>query len=208
MKIPKIIFQKSKKSIPDSNQVRQIISKCNGWTYIHYDNKQAIQFFNDNYVEEFKDIIDKFNKMPTGAHGADLFRYYHLWITGGVFIDDDAMIKINIENIVKDYEFFSVKSSYVPNAIFQGFIGATAKNDIIYRTLKDAYNINIDSLSECYFLLCYNLNNIINSFGKNYHLYSEGYYDDGCAKCLNDDGEIILLHYYKHKIIPYEYIKD
>ena len=28
--------------------------------YIHYDNKQAIQFFNDNYVEEFKDIIDKF----------------------------------------------------------------------------------------------------------------------------------------------------
>jgi hypothetical protein len=201
--IPKIIFQTSKEK-PEQYVIDKILSKCDHWKYIHYNDEEAIQFFRENYIEEFKDIIAKFNEIPNGAHKADLFRYYHLYVTGGVFIDSDAMIKMNIENIIKDYEFFSINSAYNPNTIFQGFIGSTPKNIIIYHALKDVYNINISDLSNYYHLLCRNLYNIIhnNEFNVKYHLYKEGFYNYECAKCMDDNNEIILLHFWKHKTIP------
>ena len=42
--------------------------------------------------------------MPIGAHKADLFRYYYLYINGGVYIDSDLMITTNIENIILNYD--------------------------------------------------------------------------------------------------------
>ena len=77
-----------------------------------------------------------------------------------MFIDSDAMIETNIENIVKNYDFFSI-SSVFPNTIFQGFIGSIPKNIIIYKALGDAYNINIQQLSKNYHLFCFNLYDII-----------------------------------------------
>lgn len=201
MTIPKIIFQTSKTK-PEQYVIDKISEKCNDWKYTHYDDVEAIQFFDENYIEEFKDIISKFNKMPSGAHKADLFRYYHLYITGGVFIDSDAMIEMNIENIIKDYNFFSVYS-IMPNTIFQGFIGSNPKNEIIYEALCDAYNINIEELSSYYHLLCHNLFNIIkNKSSDNIHLYKEKLYNQISAVTVNDNNEIILTHYWKHKIIP------
>ena len=45
----------------------------------------------------------KYNSIKLGTHRADLFRYYYLYINGGIFIDSDAMIETDIENIIKDY---------------------------------------------------------------------------------------------------------
>ena len=203
MKIPKIVFQTSKNK-PEQYIVDKILEKCYNWKYIHYNDEEAIRFFNENYIEEFKDIVTKFNQMPSGPHKSDLFRYYHLYITGGVYIDYDAMIEINIENIVKDYTFFSV-NSIVRNTIFQGFIGSTPKNIIIYKALVDAYNIDIQKLSSYYHLLCYNLYNIIqnNKSDDIIHLYREKY-RNGCdfAETFNENNESILKHYFKFKIIP------
>ena len=165
MSIPKIIFQTSRKK-PEQYIVNKILSKCDNWKYIHYNDEEAIHFFNENYIEEFKDIVIHFNKMPCGPHKADLFRYYHLYITGGVFMDSDAMIEMNIENIIQDYIFFSVYS-IIPNTIFQGFIGSTPKNNIIYKALCDAYNINIqDQMIK----LNYTKKNGLNKMKKVWHL--------------------------------------
>lgn len=203
MPIPKIIFQTSKNK-PEQYIIDKILSKCENWKYIHYDDDEAVQFLRDNYIEEFKDIINKFNEMPTGAHKADLFRYYYLYINGGVFIDSDAMIELNIENIVKDYDFFSVESTLVPGAIFQGFIGSTSNNIIIYQALQDAYNIDISHLINNYHALCFDLTILINNNKRvvNSYLYKEKYYNDDCAECYNDNNETILLHYWRYKVIP------
>jgi mannosyltransferase OCH1-like enzyme len=203
MPIPKIILQTSKNK-PEQYVVDKILSKCPHWKYVHYNDEEVIRFFTENYLEEFKEIIIKFNEMPTGAHKADLFRYYYLYINGGVFIDSDAMIELNIENIIKDYDFFSVESTFIRNSIFQGFIGSTPKNIIIYEALKDAYNIDKLYLKNVYHALCYNLTNIIknNQSNVNYYLYKERRYNDDCAECYNNDNETILLHYWRYKIIP------
>lgn len=201
--IPKIFFQTSKNK-PEPYIIDKIVSKCPQWKYIHFNDEEAVQFFRENYLEEFKDIIEKFNNVPVGAHKSDLFRYYFLYINGGVFMDSDAMIEMNIEKIIKDYSFFSVRSSYVPNSIFQGFIGSTPKNSIIYKALCHAYCINIQELTENYHILCYQLYNIIKNGESNHgiYLYDERYRNEDSAECFNHNNEIILIHYWKHKIIP------
>jgi len=161
MTIPKIIFQTSKNKRPLPYIIKMIKNKAPEWDYIHFTDLEIIKFFINNPIEEFPDIINKFNSIKCGAHKADLFRYYFLYIKGGVFIDDDAMLQYDMNYISSDYDFFSVNSSYCPGCIFQGLIGAVPQNKIIYEALKDAYNINIKKLNEDYLLICRNLYKII-----------------------------------------------
>jgi mannosyltransferase OCH1-like enzyme len=205
MVIPKIFFQTSKNK-PEQYVVDKILLNCKGWNYIHFDDAEVLQFFRENYIEEFKNIIDKFNSMPTGAHKADLFRYYYLYINGGVFMDSDAMIEMDIEYIIQDNSFVSV-ISVEPNTIFQGFIGATPKNDIIYLALQDAYHIDIEKLKLCYPLLCQNLWSIIqnNNYSYKIRLLNEIFCNINniiCAVTYNEKNEIVLIHYCIDKKIP------
>jgi len=205
MNIPNIIIQTSIKK-PEQYIIDKILAKCQGWEYIHFNDSEIIEFFKNNYVEEFKDIINKFNSIFHGAHKGDIFRYYYLYIKGGVYIDSDAMIETDINEIIQDYSFFTVNSG-ISNSIFQGFIGATPKHDIIYKALKDVYNINIKYLYFHYGILCSNLFQIINSENFiNIKLYNESFNEtdsqNGICKTINDSNEIILIHYWKYKIIP------
>lgn len=203
MSIPKVLFQTSKNK-PEQYVIDKITSKLNDWKYIHFNDEEIIKFFNENYIEEFKDIIKVFNSFKNGAHKADLFRYYYIFINGGVFMDSDAMLEVNIEDVTKDYTFFSVNSICTPKTIFQGFIGAIPNHTIIYKALVDIYNIDINKLSKDYFLVVRNLYNIINSdtYDSKMKLYTENFIDKGRAICYNENNEILLTHYHEFKVIP------
>ena len=61
-----------------------------------FDN-EIIEFFKNNKLDEFPNIIEKFYSMPTGAHKADLFRYYFLYITQvNTYISFNLRLKTNI----------------------------------------------------------------------------------------------------------------
>jgi len=201
--IPKIIVQTSKTKL-EKYVVDSLLLMAPGWEYIHFTDEEIIQFFNENKIDEFENIVEKFHSMPSGPHKADLFRYYFIYLKGGVFIDSDAMLEMDLNKIAKNYSFFSVNSSVFYGTIFQGFMGATSKNEIIYKCLKDAYMINTNELADDYPLLCRNMYNIIynNYFDFEIKIYHEGFYNDYAFKCYNDDNEIILLHYPRDKIIP------
>jgi len=205
MKIPKIILQTSRK-VAQYNYVEGMLSsKAPGWDYVHFNDNQIIRFFNKNPLEDFPDIINKFNSIKNGAHKADLFRYYFLYINGGVFIDDDAMLQCNLDTICGDYDFFSVNSSYCPGCIFQGFLGTTKNNKIVYEALKDAYILDVDILNNDYLLICRNLFNIINSkqWDMNIKLYSEVYGNDKFALTIDENNrKVVLAHYQSTKIVP------
>jgi hypothetical protein len=204
--IPKIIFQTSKKR-PKNYLINMIKNKCPGWTYIHFTDNDIINFFNRNYLDEFPNIVNKFNSIKNGAHKADLFRYYFIYIKGGVFLDSDAMIQRDLNYIIKDYNFFSVESKYYcPMCIFQGFLGAEPKNKIIYEALVDIYNMNINVLKNDYLIVCRNLYNILK---KNWEykikIFSEIYGSNKVAITINELNEIILSHYFVDKIVPSQY---
>jgi hypothetical protein len=202
-KIPKVIFQTSITRQPEY-VIDLIKSRSPGWEYIHFTDDDIFKFFEENIVDEFPNMKDKFLSIKRGAHRADLFRYYYLYIKGGVFIDSDAMIEQDINMIAKDYDFFSVESTFYINTIFNGFIGATKKNIIMYEALKHAYNIDVDELDKTYFILCKKIKDIYDEYkaGQNTLLYMELVNDDKSAKMVNVNNETILIHYYKDKLVP------
>lgn len=203
LKIPKVIFQTSKKEQPEY-VIQMIKNYSPGWEYIHFTDDGIFKFFEENALDEFPNMKEKFLSIKTGAHRADLFRYYYLYVKGGVFIDSDAMIEKDINIIANDYDFFSVESKYFPNTIFNGFIGTTEKNVIMYEALKHAYNIDVYELNKDYMTFCKQLREIYNTHktGQNSHLYLEVENNDKSAKIVNNKGEPVLIHYYKYKQVP------
>ena len=201
--IPFIFFQTNKTK--PKEYVIQMIKKylTLNWKYEFFNDNDIINFFLANPLDEFPDIILKFNSFEKGAHKADLFRYYYLYINGGVFMDSDAMIYAPIETIIKDYDFISVLSTFHKNpSIFQGVLGSSPNNVIIKKALLHAYNTTNHSLKQNYLYFCEELYNIIhNQPTYNIKLYQEKvnpYYAD----ILNEQNKLIFQHYYNDKRIP------
>lgn len=206
--IPKNIIQTSRKDEPNYLVVHMINSRSRGWRYKHYSDKEVIQFFNENPLPEFPNIIEKFYSFSYGEHRADLFRYYYLYIKGGVYFDTDLMIEINIDEIVKDYEFVSVNSSYFPKSIFQGFIACIPNHPILYSGLKDLYQTPNRKLIEHptnFHNICRNFYNFVMNYNckEKIYLYEEIFGDNETAYIIDKETKLIVMkHYHINKIIP------
>lgn len=205
--IPKVIVQTSRNK-PAQYIINMINELSPGWEYQHYNDSEVINFFLKNPLSEFPDIVNKFFSFSYGEHRADLFRYYYLYVNGGVYFDTDAMIETNIDNIVKTYEYFSVNSTYFPGTIFQGFIGCIKGHPIIYKGLKDIYNIDNSVLiatPENFHMICKNMYNFVNNYpSKNLiKLYEEIFGDPLTANVIDKNTKLLVLkHYHIKKIIP------
>ena len=191
------------------------------WTYMHFLDSDILNFFKEHPLEEFPGVSEKFKSLKHGEHKADLFRYYFLFLKGGVFMDSDAMIYSPIDSIIKDYRFFSVRSACVAGSIFQGILGAEPGNPLIYRALKSFYLMDASVLESNYHVLCKELftfyqeiveENAGNRHENNsqYKLYNErpAYIDNNIRKnkylftgdmILNDEGDTIFKHYWLNK---------
>jgi len=205
MPIPKVIVQTSRQ--PQFPYVVNIIrNKSPGWEYTHFTDSDVIHFFIDNPLPEFPDVVNKFYSFSYGEHRADLFRYYYLYVKGGVYIDTDAMITTNIDEIIPDVDFFTVNSNYFPGTFFQGFIGCVPGNIIIYEALKDLYNIDNQQLIQHFHQLCQNMYNMVNNnhYNCKIKLFEELYGNATDAHIIDveQDNKLVLIHYHIKKIIP------
>lgn len=202
--IPKIFMQTSRQK-PQQYVVDMINDRCVGWTYEHYTDDDIITFFGDNPDPEFPNLISKFYMLNYGEHRADLFRYYFLYVKGGVYMDLDAMIQCPIENIIGNADFFTVNSSYFPGTVFQGFLGAVPKHPLIYEALTDIYYCPVEDLRKEFHLLCKNLYGFIQEKKTERTLLLEEVYG-GCeeeAHVLDKNKQIVLIHYHIKKVIPH-----
>jgi len=203
--ITKILFQTNK--ISNDTYVLDMIKDKLGpeWKYEFYNDEDVINFFINNPIADLPNIIQKYNSFKKGAHKADLFRYYYLYINGGFFMDSDAMLYIDINSIVKNYNFVSVNSSSHPGKIFQGILGASPKNKIIKNALYEAYNTEPTILDNDYHYFCEQLYNIIkeNNYGYNIKLYEERRVNHDTGDDILDGNTLLFKHYCKHKIIPH-----
>jgi mannosyltransferase OCH1-like enzyme len=200
--IPKIFIQLSKSGIPDDfvNINKKYI---NNWKYVHFTNDEQIKYLNENPSTEFSNLINVYNSFNNGANRADLFRYYYLYLNGGVYLDSDAILFKDINLIIQRYIFVSVISLARPNTIFNGFIAVNKNNPIIYEALKQAYNTPADKINNDYFLFTEQLSNILNNYKNDstIKLYKEKMSDDGKYAIIynpNTNEELLEHHFTKY----------
>ena len=216
MKIPKLIIQTSILK-PAGYIVTMLNNRSSGWKYNHFNDEEIVKYINENPIPEFNNSVDVFNSFEKGQHKSDFFRYYFLYLNGGVYIDSDAMLEKNIEDIFdENCEFFTVKSAIkTNNSMFNGFIGCMPKHVIMYEALKSMYDVDKKVLSDDYFLICKKLYNIIENYNNilkslfvnssnlcHVKIFTEELYKDGVCATINNKKEVLLLHYYNKEIIP------
>lgn len=214
--IPKILLQISKDPLPQYVQDMWQRRIDDSWKIYWFDDAKIIEYFENNPLHEFPNIKEVFNSFEKGAHKADLFRYYFMYINGGIFVDSDAMTHIVLNEIVNnDIEYFFTISQLQMNdlrnangCIFNGFYGCIPKSDLVYDLLKNCYSTNPKSLNRFYLYFTCVMYDIVTKYKPNKAKY---YYEDRCSI----DGTIsyirdrtvdttICSHYNTTKIIPYD----
>jgi hypothetical protein len=207
MTIPKIVFQTSYHPIEPyvTEKLKKYIS--NEWTYLYFSDNDIKEFFRKNPLDEFPEIERVFDSFIIGQHKADLFRYYFLYINGGVFIDSDAMLRCSLDETVNDCDLFYVINTIKPS-IFNGFIGCIPKHQIVYDALVDVYNIDLKVLGENYHLLCDNLVGIIarHPFSNTKKLYEGGGTSEYTITSDSTKKPILFHYHLPPKIIPKDLI--
>jgi mannosyltransferase OCH1-like enzyme len=199
--IPRIVLQTSKDPIPE-RVLTQLKAQLDGWEYLHFTDADILTFFQENPSDQYPDIINKFNSFATGPHKADLFRYYYMYMNGGLFIDSDLMLYDPLQSIVGENSFVSVWAIKPPGSVFNGFLGATAKHPIIESALKDLYAMTNDQLQADYTIVCAHLGGFVTSFAEgNVKMLKETVnMDTHCHIQDPDSGKISLIHYQNMEI--------
>jgi mannosyltransferase OCH1-like enzyme len=147
--IPKLCIQTAKEPI-DPELHEQLAYYLKGWDYTFFTDADILAFFTENPHDEYKDISEKFTAFTLGEHKADLFRYYYLFLKGGVFIDADLMLYEHLNTILAEYEFVSVRAIKPEGSVFNGFLAATPAHPIIVDALNHLYKIDSAELAKNY----------------------------------------------------------
>ena len=199
--IPPIVFQTSKHPLPAST-VQQLRRQCPGWEYRYFSDADIVAFFRDHPLAEFPDVTARFLAIRGGAHRADLFRYYFLYVYGGVFVDSDAMVYVPMNDVVRDYDFVTVRSIN-PGTLFKGLIGAVPRHPVVHAALRDVYAMDPAVLQANYFILTEHLYQFYQRYATpRDHLYQE-YLDKGpVARTVDENGRVLLIHYFRDKRVP------
>lgn len=151
--ISKNILQVTKINPVGSDIVNRIKTVLNGYNYYWFNDENMYKYIQNNQLEEFPNLINHITSLKKGQHKADIFRYYWLYLNGGIFIDDDLMIEKKIA--FKNNTFVSVKSYHTnKNILFNGFIACSKFNPIIYKALKQTYSTRNIDLTNNYHLFC------------------------------------------------------
>lgn len=203
LNIPKTIMQTSVHKQPEY-VIDMIKSKCTGWDYVHFTDDEIIIYFQENPIDEFPNIIDKFKSFSKGQHKADLFRYYFLYLNGGIYLDSDAMIEVNIDKIIENYNNVFIRSFMKHTGFFNGFIATYKKCPILYDALKNAYNTENSTLKQDYFYFCKQLYKAYESHKSENIKICETSHKPGTTFTITLDSnkDKILTHYFNNKIIP------
>lgn len=109
------VFQISKFKQPQYI-IDNIKLKCPGYEYF-------------NFIDSDIDLFFKNTILPSelGSISKDLFKYIYLYLYGGIYITPSILLHEQIDEIIKEYEFVSIKSALNNNSIFNGFIAVKPK---------------------------------------------------------------------------------
>lgn len=209
--IPSVVMQTSKDPLPA--HIPEIIHEyLPSFSYRYFNDDAILKYFDDHPLKLFPNIKEKFHSFSSGAHKSDLFRYYYLYVEGGLYIDSDAMIYKDITHILQSHTFLSVLGrSQNPQLIFQGILACNPRNPIIYEALTHIYNTSNKTAKGFYHIFCKELYDIVQKYKTNetqkirlFHVKTnvEGGWMISAEMASNPINDCLFVHFCYNKVIP------
>ena len=135
MTIPKFIFQMSRIK-PTYYQIDSIKEILPDWEYKHFSDEDMIKFIEEHPVEKLAESVSFMKKHKSHGIKYNFFRYYLLYVNGGVYMNNCSTLVNNLDEYVNsDISLFSVKSGLNNNTMFEGFMGAEKNNSILFNEM-------------------------------------------------------------------------
>jgi FkbM family methyltransferase len=203
----KVILQCSKEQQPE-HIVNQLMKHAAGWEYVWFNDELMIKYMQENIIEEFPDAVERMLAYPHGPHRADFFRYFYLYLNGGLFLDSDLMIYASVDRIVGDSDFVtSVADKSTPYTLFNGLLACNKEDKRIYEALKSVYNFDPtpEYLKHNVNAICTKLYSILKDNPiKNKKLYRENiiFWENTLYSVIYDKDTVIAAHFFRGKVIP------
>ena len=199
------LFQTSLRR-PRLDQVAKIRARMPAdWTYLHFTDQDILRYFSEHPLPGFEGIVEQFTSISAGAHKADLFRYYFLYLNGGVYLDSDVLLTRKIADVVGDCNFATVLGTLFPGTVFNGFLYcASPRNPLILDALRHLLACKPCDLESDYFYTCSHVYRLVtqNSHGLVLKLFREAWHTDKSLAIVDDDGATQMVHYWIEKSVP------
>lgn len=175
------------------------------WEYHHFTDSDVIRYFEQHPLPGFEDITWKFASISAGAHKADLFRYYFLYLNGGAYLDSDVLLNRKLDAIVGECDFATVLGTLFPGTVFNGFLYCSApRNPLIFDALSHLYACKQYHLDADYFYTCSHVYRLVvqNKHNLSLKLFREAWHTDKSLAVVDDYGVTQMVHYWIEKRVP------
>ena len=221
--IPKHFFQTS--CTKEARYLIDLLLKNNeGWDYKHFNNNEMFKYIKENPIDIFPKSADIYKHQMIDPNFKEcFFRFYYLYLNGGIFFDSNTMIQENVEKSISKISFFITQNSLLPNTAYCGFMGSESKNVLVLEILKKIYNkaskclffqtsITIEDFysqnKEIYEIIQEN-KTLLSEMNKNIKIFQEKYINEDQKSIIKgENDETIFIKYLNtSKIIESPYIK-
>ncbi len=137
MAIPKIIYQTFKTDqIPWLTKIyiKCFLRKNKGYRYEFYDDLRVDAFIKESFDEE---VYKAYTRLQIGAAKADFFRYAILYVYGGIYLDLDSDILVNLDKYLnKEDQAVITREKNHPNLFAQWALIFEKGHPFLERTIK------------------------------------------------------------------------
>lgn len=105
------------------------------YNYYFYTDEDILDFIKTNYSNE---IFTAYSKLQIGAAKADLWRYLILYKYGGVYLDMDSYISINLNNFILENDKAIITREGNPGHFVQWCLITQSNHPILKYTIENA----------------------------------------------------------------------
>lgn len=142
-KIPYIFMQNSAENLLTPSLAKNIFDFMEGnseYTYMFFDDKDSREFISKNFPEE---VLNAFDDLSPGAYKSDLFRYCFMYIVGGVYLDVNKKMMVDLNDFIdRDYDFVSCIDRDIGDgfSIWQAILASPPKTQLMAACIKGVVN--------------------------------------------------------------------
>jgi mannosyltransferase OCH1-like enzyme len=134
--IPKQIFQTwYTKKLPKivQNNINEMMKKNKEYKIYLYDDNDIDKYIKENHSER---IYNAYCKLNIGAAKADLWRYLILYQFGGIYLDIDSIIKVDLNTIIKSNDEFIISREKNKGVLLQWFFMIKPQHPVLLKIIE------------------------------------------------------------------------